>query len=70
MRKWVGEERTVRSKGPKTEPWGTPEAKCDVAETAVPILTNCRPSTRYDFNKERAESRIPKLWPRRFVRIE
>ena len=45
----------MKSKGPKTEPWGIPQEE---SEKQLPILMACRLSVRHQVNQFRAMSDI------------
>ena len=43
----------VKSNGPKTEPWGTPQEVGSMSEKQLPVLMACRLSVRYEVNQLR-----------------
>ena len=59
----------VKSKGPKTEPFGTPHDVGNMSEKQLPILMACCLSVRYEVNQLRAVPDMPYHVDRRVMRI-
>ena len=59
----------VKSNGPKTEPWGTPQEVGSMSEKQLPILMACRLSVRYEVNQLRAVPDIPYHVDKRVMRM-
>ena len=59
----------VKSKGPKTEPCGTPHDVGNMSEKQLPILMACCLSVRYEVNQLRAVPDMPYHVDRRVMRI-
>ena len=59
----------VKSKGPKTEPCGTPHDVGNMSEKQLPILMACCLSVRYGVNQLRAVPDMTYLVDRRVMRI-
>ena len=59
----------VKSKGPKTEPCGTPHDVGNISEKQLPILMACCLSVRYEVNQLRAVPDMPYHVDRRVMRI-
>ena len=60
---------SVKSKGPKTEPWRTPQEVGSMSEKQLPIYLACRLSARYELNQLRAVPDIPYHVDKRVVRM-
>ena len=58
----IGDVYNKYSKGPNTDPWGTPCAKQRCADWQSSICTNCLRDLRYESNQARALPFIPKRW--------
>ena len=50
----------TRSRGPRTEPWGTPCVRGELGDLKLPMETNCSLAVRYDLNKVNGVPVIPK----------
>ena len=59
----------VKSKGPKTEPCGTPHDVGNMSEKQLPILMACCLSVRYEVNQLRTVPDMPYHVDRRVMRI-
>ena len=59
----------VKSKGPKTEPCGTPHDVGNMSEKQLHILMACCLSVRYEVNQLRAVPDMPYHVDRRVMRI-
>ena len=59
----------VKSKGPKTEPCGTPHDVGNMSEKQLPILMACCLSVRYEVTQLRAVPDMPYHVDRRVMRI-
>ena len=59
----------VKSKGPKTEPCGTPHDVGNMSEKQLPVLMACCLSVRYEVNELRAVPDMPYHVDRRVMRI-
>ena len=59
----------VKSKGPKTEPCGTPHDVGNMSEKQLPILMACCLLVRYEVNQLRAVPDMPYHVDRRVMRI-
>ena len=59
----------VKSKGPKTEPCGTPHDVGNMSEKQLPIFMACCLSVRYEVNQLRAVPDMPYHVDRRVMRI-
>ena len=59
----------MKSKGPKTEPRGTPHDVGNMSEKQLPILMACCLSVRYEVNQLRAVPDMPYHVDRRVMRI-
>ena len=59
----------MKSKGPKTEPWGTPQEMGSMSEKQLPILMACLLSVKYKVNQLRAVPDIPYRVDKRVVRM-
>ena len=59
----------MKSKGPKTERWGTPQEVGSMSEKQLPILMACRLSVRHEVIQLRAVSDIPYHVDKRVMRM-
>ena len=50
----------TKSRGPRTEPWGTPCERGELGDLKLPMETNCSLSVRYDLNQVSGVPVIPK----------
>ena len=59
----------MKSNGPKTEPWGTPQEVRSISEKHLPFLTACRISVRNEVNQLKAVPDIPYHVDKRVMRM-
>ena len=69
MRVLRGVVYMVKSSGPRTEPWGTPQEDVYQEDRSVSHLTRKQQDDRYDLNQLRTEPWIPDQDERRVIKM-